>query len=76
MRPLFVLTVFALAALGACQSGGQRQFAKESAVNAPVEAVVQSESGRQAAAEAAQSGETATEAVEEAPAAAAATGAR
>jgi hypothetical protein len=59
--------------LTACQSG-QEQFARESRVNAPVEAVVQSEPGRQAASEAAQQGESASQAVEEAPPAAAATG--
>jgi hypothetical protein len=67
------LILIALLGLAACQSGGQRQFARESAVSAPVEAVVQSEPGRQAAAEAAQAGEPASEAVEAAPPAAAAT---
>lgn len=60
-------------ALAACQSG-QKQFARESAVSAPVEALVQSEPARQATSQAVQAGESATEAVEEAPPVAAATG--
>ncbi|HEX2560637.1 hypothetical protein [Phenylobacterium sp.] len=71
MRP--VILILAALPLVACQSG-QKQFARESRVNAPVEAVVQSEPGRQAASEAAQQGESASEAVEEAPPAAAASG--
>lgn len=68
-----ILLLMTTAPLVACQSGPE-QFARESRVSAPVEAVVQSEPARQAAWEAAQEGESAAAAVEEAPAAAAATG--
>lgn len=65
------ILVLTAVSLTACQSGSD-QFARESRVSAPVEAVVQSEPARQAASEAVQQGESAEAAVEEAPAAAAA----
>lgn len=72
MRAAILFLLIAVPLAG-CQSGSD-QFARESRVSAPVEAVVQSEPARQAASEAAQEGESAKAAVEEAPAAAAATG--
>lgn len=68
-----VIILIAVLPLAACQSG-QKQFARESGVSAPVEAVVQSEPARQAASQAVRQGESAADAVEAAPPVAAATG--